>query len=163
MSHPVPPFPNNINTLTILKFTSPALFSLMNSRVLYLIVYSIALSTWLSNKHLTYNIPQINPFIQNLSQSTSPRIFPILANGNSILACAQAKNLLNKPWLQFRSSCSSFVSSFSFPPLLIPTNIQPINKFYGVYLQNISRMWPLLNISTATVLIRATITSYLDC
>lgn len=150
---PVPLFPNNINILTIPKFTSPALFSLMNSRVWYLIAYSISLSTWLSNKHLTYNVPQINPFIKNLSQPTSPRIFPILANGNSILACAQAKNFENKPWLQFHSSSSSFASSFSFLPLLTPTNIQPINKFCWLYLQNISRMWPLLSISTATVLV----------
>lgn len=53
----------------------------------------------MSNKHLKFNVPQTNPFIKNLSQSTSPPIFPILADDNSILARAQAKNLRNNPWL----------------------------------------------------------------
>lgn len=90
------------------------------------------ISTWLSNKHPKFNVSQTNPFIKNLSQTTSSPIFPILANGNSILACDQAKNFEYKPWLQYLSSSCS--SSFS------PLNIQSINKSCWLYLQNVSRM-----------------------
>lgn len=153
MIHPVPFFPNNMYTPTtpnlhLQPYLSYELQSLVSNCLL-------SISTWMSNRHLKFHVPQINPFVKHFSQPTSPPVFPLLANHNSIPACAQTKNLENKPWLQ---SLSSSTSSSSFlllsPP---PTYIQSINRFCWLDLQNISRMWALPTISTAAVFI-----SYLD-
>lgn len=74
------------------------------------------------------------------------------------------------PTLQISTSQSMGTPSFQFLSLLLssaPTppyaHLKSVSKIYWLYLQNISRLSPLLHASTVTTLVQATIVSYLDC
>lgn len=76
--------------------------------------------------------------------SVQPRVFPTLANGNSVFPVVELQNLGAALDWSLRSQ------------------IQFVNKSYRLYIQNIYMITPLLITSTATTLLQTTILSCLD-
>lgn len=95
---------------------------------------------WISTKHLNLTFPKVT-FLSSCPQISS---LPMSVNGNSIVPVTQTKNLTKPSLTLLRPHTKSF------------------NKFYWLYPQNISRLWPLLPTSSATTLVQATTVSVLN-